>query len=112
MTSQGVRFDIGSLAALCDGFLVDAVEFGAQVFGNVVDDRQQVSHSCAQHIDQGRERPVLAVGLFVGQFAPAVLQQGADLEFADHGSFADHDPEVDVPRSIAGVLRRRQVVPL
>ncbi len=95
---------------LVDDRLVDAVEFVAEVFGDVVERGEQVGHACAEHFDERRRFAGLAVRVLVGEFAPAVLQERADLEFAGDRRAVVLDVEVDVPAAVAGLLGVLDVV--
>jgi hypothetical protein len=94
-----------------DGCLVDPVKFAPQVFGNVIERGQKVSHPLRQDLHERRQLASLAVGVFVSQFAPAVLQQRPDLQLTGDRRGFEHQPEVDVPTAIARLLRRLDVVP-
>ena len=104
------RLAVGLAGGLGHDRLVDAIEFVAEVLGDVVEGGEQVGHPRAEHLDQRRQFAGLAVGVFVGEFAPAVLQQGAHLQFAGDRCAVVLHTEVDMPAAVAGLLGLLDVV--
>ncbi len=98
-----------------DDGVVDPVELGAQVLGDVVERGEEVGHPLREDLDQGREGSVLAVGVLVGELAPAVLEQRPYLQFGGRDRALalaiDRDGQVHVPTAVTRRLGLEDVVP-